>query len=44
MSKAIQFDQVEWSMLEELARRARPRLKPDQLIKKLVAEAYGKKR
>jgi len=44
MGKVIQLDKVEWTMLEELARRSRPRLKPDQLLKKLVVEAYGKKR
>jgi hypothetical protein len=44
MTKTIHLEQVQWSMLEDLARRSRPRLKPDQLLKKLVLEAYEQKR
>jgi hypothetical protein len=44
MNRSVQFNKVQWEMLEELARRSRPRLKPDDLLKNLVMEAYGKKR
>ena len=38
MAKPILFNAVEFAMLQELAKRQR--LKPDQYLKKIVAETY----
>jgi hypothetical protein len=40
MAKAILFDDVEYAMLLEVAKKNR--LKPEQYLKKLVREAYEK--
>jgi len=40
MAKSILFNTVEFAMLQELAKRQR--MKPDQYLKKVVQEEYGK--
>ncbi len=38
MKKSIAFDQVEFAMIESLAKKSR--LKPDQYLKNLIREQY----
>jgi len=40
MTKPILLNPVEFAMLQELAKRQR--LKPDQYLKKIVEQEYGK--
>jgi hypothetical protein len=40
MAKPILFNAVDFAMLQELAKRQR--LKPDEYLKKMVQQAYGK--
>lgn len=40
MNKTVAFNRVEYTMLEELANRARQ--KPDQYIKALIKQLYEK--
>jgi len=40
MAKPILFNTVEFTMLQELAKRQR--LKPDQYLKKILQEEYAK--
>lgn len=42
MKKQIPLDQVEFAMLQELARKNH--LKPDLYLKNLIQETYGKSR
>jgi len=40
MARSIPFDNVDFAMLQALAKR--DRLKPDQYLKKILQEAYAK--
>lgn len=40
MTKAIYFNKVEYSMLEQLSKHSR--LKPETYLIRLIQEAYGK--
>ncbi len=40
MKKTVLLETVEYTMLQDLARKSR--LKPDQYLKNLIQDAYGK--
>jgi len=42
MKKPVYLETVEYAMLEDLAKKSH--LKPDQLLKNLIQDAYGKQK
>jgi hypothetical protein len=42
MKKTVLLDTVEYTMLQDLAKKSR--LKPDQYLKNLIQETYGKQK
>jgi predicted DNA-binding ribbon-helix-helix protein len=42
MKKPVYLETVEYSMLEDIAKKSH--LKPDQLLKNLIQETYGKQK